>query len=84
MTAPTTHTAVGVRLGVERARCKRQSQRHCGQLSVRWLGRLQVNVLIVGLDNSGKTTIIEKLKVRPQFSTIHTLSTRRVWCARLL
>jgi ribosome biogenesis GTPase A len=37
----------------------------CGQLSVRWLGRLQVNVLIVGLDNSGKTTIIEKLKVRP-------------------
>jgi GTPase SAR1 family protein len=23
-----------------------------------------VNVLIVGLDNSGKTTIIEKLKVR--------------------
>lgn len=24
----------------------------------------QVNVLVVGLDNSGKTTIIERLKVR--------------------
>lgn len=25
---------------------------------------LQVNVIVVGLDNSGKTTIIERLKVR--------------------
>ena len=24
-----------------------------------------MNVLVVGLDNSGKTTIIDKLKVRP-------------------
>ena len=26
--------------------------------------RTQVNVIVVGLDNSGKTTIIERLKVR--------------------
>jgi hypothetical protein len=32
---------------------------------------MQVNVIVVGLDNSGKTTIIERLKVSGQCAYVH-------------
>jgi len=85
------HTALAGGAGCETCNVQETVPETCGCAHVprsaecvRWRGRLQVNVLIVGLDNSGKTTIIEKLKVRAQFPTIHTLSTRRVWGTRLL
>lgn len=35
---------------------------------------LQVNVLVVGLDNSGKSTTIERLKVRDKHSNARQLA----------
>lgn len=33
-----------------------------------FVGGKKVNILVVGLDNSGKTTVIERLKVRGSFN----------------